>query len=179
MQTDIMTIGVLIAGNLIISIVFFIISLRIGKVALALIDEKIESTVNQMYIQIDDKIQATVDGIGEMFGDIFEKPTVKKAFGIIGSQGGQATANRALTDKIAMDMLNGPKLAGLKLIASGLGMDIDEYIEEHGAVNTLQSINALSGMVPGLDLGFLMQGGMNPSVGHEANHTGKNPYRGG
>lgn len=179
MQTDIVAMVQIIASQLIISIVFFIISLRIGKVALGLVDEKIESTVNQMYEKIDEKIQRTIDDVGGMFGEIFEKPTVKKAFGIIGSQGGQATASRALTDSIAMDVLNGPKFAGLKLAAEAFGIDIDGRIENHGAVNTLNSIQSLAGMIPGFDLGSLMQGGMDLSVGHEANHSGKNPYRGG
>ncbi|GAI26120.1 unnamed protein product, partial [marine sediment metagenome] len=99
---------------------------------------------------------------------------VKKAFGIIGSQGGQVTAERGLTNKIAMDVLNGPKFGGLKLAASAVGIDLDSYIQEHGAINTMNSISSLAGMIPGFDLGSILKGGGNPSVGFEAN--GGNPY---
>lgn len=166
MSIEILALGLLIAGQMIISVVLFLK----GR-------EQIVVTLADMELTIDNKIQATVDGIGELFGEIFEKPTVKKAFGIIGSQGGQATANKALTDKIATDVLSGPKFAGIKLIADGLGMNIEEYIETHGAVNTLGAIQSLGGMIPGFDLGSMLQGDMNLSVGHEANHRGDNPYR--
>lgn len=165
MQTDLQAIGVLIVANLIISTYFALRSRKEFTLALA-----------TMYKVIDEKIQNTIDEVGGQFEAIFEKPVVKKAFGIIGSQGGQATADRALTDKIALDVLNGPKFASLKLIASGIGMDVDAYIEQHGAVNTINAINSLGGMIPGLDLGSLLSGGTNLAVGHEAN--GKHPYLG-
>lgn len=165
MQTDIMAIGVLIASYVIISIISFYLARKQLRLALA--------TMHQI---IDEKIQATIDEIGGVFEQVFEKPTVKKAFGIIGSQGGQATAASALTEKIALDVLSGPKLAGLKLVAGGIGLDVDSYIEEHGAVNTINAIQSLAGAIPGLDLGSLLQGaGQTLSVGHEAN--GDNPYR--
>lgn len=163
MQTEALVIGVLIASQVIISIISFFLGRKQLRIALA--------TLSKV---IDNKIQITIDEISGVFGEIFEKPTVKKAFSIIGSQGGTANANRALTDQIALDVLNGPKMAGLKLAASALGLDIDQYIEAHGAVNTIQAINSLGGMIPGMDLGSLLQGGTNLAVGHEAN--GKNPY---
>jgi hypothetical protein len=138
------------------------------------IDNRIIEITNQMYEKIDEKIQLTLDEVGEQFEGILTQPTVKKAFGIIGSQGGQATAEIGLTNKIAMDVLNGPKFGGLKIAASALGIDIDSYIEEHGAVNTINSITSLAGMIPGFDLGSLLQGGGDLSVGFEAN--GKHPF---
>ena len=174
MQTDIVALGVLIACQLII----FIVGLAVGKRALVLIDAKIESTVNQMYEKVDEKIQATIDELSEVFGAIFEKPIVKKGMSIIGSQGGKATAHNSLTEKIALDVLNGPKLAGVKLLASGIGMDVDAYVQDHGAVNTIEAIKSLSAHIPGLDLGsMLMSEGPNLAIGHEANGAGDNPYR--
>lgn len=178
MQTDIVAMGVLIASQLIISIFFFVVGLKIGKLALSTmlshIDERIIAITNQMYEKIDEKIQQTLDEVGEQFAGILEKPTVKKAFGIIGSQGGIATAERTLTNKIATDVLNGPKFGALKIAASAMGVDIDSYIAEHGALNTINSIQSLASMIPGFDLGSLLQGGGDPSVGFEAN--GGNPY---
>ncbi|GAH92595.1 unnamed protein product [marine sediment metagenome] len=56
MQTDIVAIGYLIASQLIISIIFFILSLKIGKVALAAmlirIDERILEITNQIGSQL-------------------------------------------------------------------------------------------------------------------------------
>ena len=173
MQTDIVAMTYLIASQLIISLVFFVISLRLGRLALATmlthIDNRIIMITNQMYEKIDEKIQMTLDAVGEQFSEILTQPTVSKAFGIIGSQGGQATAEIGLTNKIAMDVLNGPKFAGLKIAAEAFGMNLDEYIEGHGAVNTLHSIRSLAGMIPGFDLGSLLKGGGDASVGFEAN----------
>lgn len=124
---------------------------------------------------IDNKIQMTIDGIGGQLEEVFGDPMVKRGMSLIGSQGGQANADKTLQNKIAMDILNGPQFAGLKIIASTLGLNVDEYIEDHGAKSTIEAINSLSGLIPGMDLGSIMKGGMNPSVGHEANNT-KNPY---
>lgn len=86
-----------------------------------------------------------------LFGEIFEKPTVKKAFSILGKQSGETRHNKAITDQIAVDVLNGPKFSGLKLVAKGLGMDVDEYIEEHGATDTIAGIMSLAQML-GIDI---------------------------
>ena len=164
MQTDIMAIGVLIASQLIISVIFFIISRK--QLAFAL---------GTMYQVIDEKIQKTIDEVSGVFGEIFEKPNVKKAFSIIGSQGGQATASGAAMERMATDVLNSPKIAGLKTVAKmGLGIDLDSYIESDGAVNTLKNIQGLAELT-GIDIGKALGGGPNLAVGHEAN--GNNPYR--
>ena len=170
MPTDILAISLLVASQLIISFVFFIIGRKQLIFALA--------TLSQV---IDEKIQVTIDEVSGVFGEIFEKPNVKKAFSIIGSQGGKATADNAMMDKIATDVLNGPKLAGIKTVAKmGLGIDIDSYIEEDGAIKTLQNLQGLGELI-GVDITSVLGGalggqpGMNLSVGHEANSN--NPYR--
>lgn len=117
-----------------------------------------------------------IDLLPEIFGQLFTDPTVKKAYSIIGSQGGAKKSNTAVMNKLAVDVLNSPKMQGLKMGASALGIDIDGYIEEHGAIGTLEGLQGIGGLL-GININEVLQqglGGMNPSVGHEAN--GRNPY---
>lgn len=107
-------------------------------------------------IQIDEimqvKLQNVMDSLGEVFEGIFTQPTVKKAFSIIGSQGGQAKAEAGLVDDIAKDVMNGPQFAAIKMGASSLlGIDIDQYIEEKGAVQTLGAMKQIAGLM-GIDI---------------------------
>lgn len=122
-------------------------------------------------------LQEVIDILGTVFSDIFEKPTVKKAFGIIGSQGGEARADKAVVDKIAIDVLNSEKFAGLKMAASAIGLDIDSYIEEHGARATLQALQSLGGLL-GIDITSLLQTGDLGSMlgGGGSQPSGSNPY---
>jgi len=133
--------------------------------------------------QIDVKIQQAVDGVGEAIGvvleQIFEKPVVKASMTNLGKLGGAAMQNKSIINKMATDVLDGPKFAGLKMAAKmGLNIDIDQYIEENGAVATLQAAQSLGQMV-GIDVTQLMAGGLNGAnlaVGPEAN--GVNYYLG-
>ncbi|GAI29261.1 unnamed protein product, partial [marine sediment metagenome] len=91
---------------------------------------------------------------------------------VAGLMSGKARGDNAMIDKIATDVLNGPKLTAIKAAAKmGLGIDIDSYIEEDGAVKTLENIQGLAGLL-GIDIGSILQGGLNGAnlaVGSEAN----------
>lgn len=128
---------------------------------------------------IDDKIQMAIDQVGEALGLIFEKPIVKASMTNLGKLGGSAMQDKAVTNKMALDILSSPKFEGLKMAAKiGLNIDIDQYIEENGAERTLQSAIAL-GNQAGIDVMGLLVGGLdgaNLAVGSETN--GINYYLG-
>lgn len=121
---------------------------------------------------IDQRIQIAIDGVGEALGEIFEKPLVKQSMSMLGQASGKVRGDNAMMDKIATDVLNGPKIAAIKAAAKmGLGIDIDSYIKEDGAVKTLENLQGLASLI-GIDIGSFMQGGLNGanlSIGHEAN----------
>jgi len=128
---------------------------------------------------MDERIQMAIDGVGEALGEIFEKPLVKQAMSMLGEKSGKVRGDNAMMDKIATDILDGPKLKAIKAAAKiGLGIDIDSYIEEDGAVKTLENLQGLASLI-GFDIGQVMAGGLNGAnlaVGPEAN--GINYYLG-
>lgn len=121
---------------------------------------------------VDERLQAAIDAIGESFGQILSEPTVKKAFSIIGSQGGEAKAANQVVDDMAKDMIDGPQFAAIKLGAEALGIDVGSYIEKHGAMNTLRAAQQL-GQFAGIDI-------MNLNLGSlalpGASGPSRNPY---
>ena len=116
-----------------------------------------------------------VDSIGEIFSSIVTEPKVSKAFGILGKNSGEARANRATVDALAGDILNGPKFGALKVGASMLGIDIDNYIEEHGAIGTLQALQQIAGTL-GIDVNQIMAGGLTEGLGAGPSGGERNPY---
>ncbi len=116
---------------------------------------------------VDERLQTAIDTIGESIGEIFTQPTVKKAFSIIGSQGGEARAENIAVDDMAKDMLDGPQFAAIRMGAEALGLDIESYIEKHGAIRTIsaaQQLAKLAGIdIMNIDLGNLSVPG--PSSG--------------
>jgi len=128
---------------------------------------------------MDERIQMAIDGVGEALGEIFEKPLVKQSMSMLGQASGKVRGDNAMMDKIATDILDGPKLKAIKAAAKiGLGIDIDSYIEEDGAVKTLENLQGLASLI-GFDIGQVMAGGLNGAnlaVGPEAN--GINYYLG-
>lgn len=100
---------------------------------------------------VQEKMQGAIDLIGEAFEGILTDPTVSKAFSIIGSQGGNAKSQNSAVDSMANDILDGPQFAAIKMGAEAMGLDISEYIEKHGAVNTLQAAKQLGSLV-GVDI---------------------------
>jgi len=120
-------------------------------------------------------IHETVDGIAETLSGIFEKPTVKKAFSVLGKRSAEVQKGNRMVDAIAGDVLNSPKIKGLKMAASAIGLDIDSYIEEYGAVDTLQALQQFAPML-GIDIGQLVQGGASgPGVLNTTTQE-RNPY---
>lgn len=56
---------------------------------------------------------------------------------VAGEASGMLGAKKAVRNEIASGILKSPNLAGVRLIASQVGFDIDGMIEEHGAEETL------------------------------------------
>ena len=164
MQTDMMALVLPIVFYLITSLVGYKIIMREKRVILAAIDVK---------------IQTAIDEVGDALGQIFEKPIVKASMTNLGKMGGAAMQNKSIINKMATDVLDSSKFAGLKMVAKQvLNIDIDEYIEENGAAATLEAAQSL-GELAGIDvLKVLTDGldGANLAVGPEAN--GLNYYLG-
>lgn len=160
LQGDIVTIGVQVGLFLITSLGGLLLYRREKRAILASIDERIQTAIND---------------VAEALGLIFEKPIVKASMTNLGKMGGAAMQNKSIINKMAMDVLDGPKFSGMKMAAKmGLNIDIDQYIEENGAVATLQAAQSLGQML-GVDVSQLMSGGLNGanlSVGPESD----NPY---
>ena len=55
------------------------------------------------------------ESIGEQFGEIFEKPTVKQAMSLMGKKSGQVRADTALRNKAADKLLEGVPSVGFIL----------------------------------------------------------------
>jgi len=121
------------------------------------------------------RIVDIVDSVGDIFSEILTQPTVSKAFGIIGSASGKARGESALADKLATDILSGPKFGALKMGASALGINIDEYIEEHGAMNTITGLQSIAGAL-GININDVISGGLSQMGGTEQQSDGSNPY---
>lgn len=123
---------------------------------------------------IQDKMQGAIDIIGEAFEGIISSPMVKGAMTTLGKKGGEARAENILVDTMAVDLLDSPQFAGYRMAAEALGLDIEGYIEKHGAVKTLKSIQSLASIagidIMKLDLGSLATPGGSGGSG--------NPYLG-
>ena len=121
------------------------------------------------------RIYGIVDAIGDIFSEILTKPAVSTAFGILGSASGEARGNRAMADKLATDILNGPKFGALKMGASALGINIDDYIEENGAMNTITGLQSIAGAL-GININDILSSGAVGLTSPESNSGGANPY---
>lgn len=126
--------------------------------------------------KVKQEIYSFGDQLLEGFGDLFTTPTVKKAFSILGKQGGEAKAESGLVEKMALDVIDGPQFAAIKLAASGLGFDLDGYIEEHGALKTLQAAKQL-GSILGIDITNIDLSSLGSLAG-PGKSGGGNPYFG-
>lgn len=165
MQTEFVAMGIQIA--------FFLITSLIGY-------RFYKKEKRGILVTIDEKIQGAIDGVGNSVNEyieaILEKPIVKASMTNLGQKGGAAMQQKSIVNKMAMDVLDSGKFAGVKLLAkTALNIDLDQYIEENGAVATLQAAQSLGEMV-GVDVTQLVAGGglngANLSVGAEAD----NPY---
>lgn len=79
---------------------------------------------------------------------------------------GELRSVKAVGDKMAADILSGPQLAGLKMLASQLNFDLDAYIEEHGALSTLTAAQQIAGLF-GVDLKSIMEKGLKGLLGEK------------
>ena len=122
------------------------------------------------------RIVSIIDSVGGLLEEMFTGPTISKAFGILGSASGDARGKSAMADKLATDILNGPKFGALKMGAGALGIDLDGYIEEHGAMNTITGLQSIAGAL-GIDVNQIISSGAagltDPTAGGGG---GANPY---
>jgi len=98
----------------------------------------------------------------KLFGGIMEtlfNPMMKTGAKILGEKSGHTRAVKAVMKESAQGILQGPQLSGLRMIASQVGFDIDQMIEDHGAVETLAGLTQLLSML-GIDAKQLMEGGL-------------------
>lgn len=148
-----------------------------GYVALRFYKREKASVMAEVEERIHEELQGALDTLGEVFEGIFEKPIVKKGMSIIGSQGGQAKAERGLVERIATDALNGPQFAAIKMGAkSVLGIDVDQYVEENGAMNTLAAVKQIAGAL-GIDVNKALLNGFG-DLSAPGSSSGYNPYLG-
>lgn len=122
---------------------------------------------------VDNRLQEAIDTIKEAFSEVLTQPLVKRAMTIISTQGVQAREENSLTrdensliNDMATDMLESPQFSVIRMGAKTMGLDIESYIEENGALKTIQAVQQLS-KVAGidlmkLDLGKLSISGNNP-----------------
>ena len=116
-----------------------------------------------------------IDDVADLFGGILSEPTVKKAFSILGGKSGEARSDKAVVDSLATDILDGPQFASLKMGADLIGVDIDSYIEKHGAMGTIQGLSQIAGML-GIDINSIIGGGLQSGG---VTQSSSNPYLGG
>ncbi len=91
-------------------------------------------------------------------------PMISAGASLLGQKSGSNRATRAVTNEVAEQILSTPKLAGMKMIASNLGFDIDGMIEEHGALETLTGIQQVLSML-GIDVMKVAQEGLGGLTG--------------
>lgn len=159
MQIELMALGVQVVLFIVTSILGYRILMREKRDVLAMIDVK---------------IQTAIDEVGTALQEVFQSPVIKRSLTHMANMGGDAMQNKSIMNKMALDVLDGPKLQALKAAAKmGLNIDVDQYIEENGAIETLQAAQGLGELV-GIDVTKLLGGGLNGAnlaVGSEANGT--------
>lgn len=139
------------------SVVSFILSLFIFRWIFEKESKKLLSYINPENVIekfegiVHDKMQEAIDTFSEAFNEIMGQPTIKKAFTIIGKQGNDAQTDNLLLDTMATDFLNSPKFEPYMMAAEALGLDIEGYIETHGAAKTIRSIKQFA-KIAGIDL---------------------------
>ena len=133
----------------------------------------VSTTKEEIGVEIDNRLQMAFDQLGDTLNDVFTSPLAKRAMSIIGNKGGASKAQTAVMNKMATDVLDGPQLAGMKMMANQLlGIDIDKYIDQHGPVNTLQAIQQFAPIM-GIDLSKISVEGL---MGNSPGESTKNPY---
>lgn len=82
----------------------------------------------------------------------------------MGVKSGISRGTKAAMDSAAKNVLSSPKIAGIKMLASQFGFDIDSMIEEHGSVETLAAINQVLGLL-GIDMNTFLEKGLKGLLG--------------
>lgn len=96
-----------------------------------------------------------------LFGKITEGFTSMTKMGAqaMGIKSGISRGTKAAMNDAAGQFLHSPHFAGIKMLASQFGFDIDDMVEEHGEVETLAGITQFLGML-GIDINKVMNGGL-------------------
>lgn len=158
MSTELIALSFLIGFILFLTIATLIIAPRIYRKEKASLIELVDERIH-------DGMQGAIDAVTDAFGEVLTQPTVKSAMSIIGKQGGQASAENKLLDRMAGDMLQSPRFAGYTAVAEMLGLDLQGYIEDHGAARTITTITQLAQMA-GINLAEIDIGSLaNPGAG--------------
>lgn len=99
---------------------------------------------------MEDVVEGIGLGLGENITKMMEKPTVKKAFSIIGTQGGDAKSMKVAEQNFTGAILQ--KQIGMykPLIQGVLGIDLDQAIEDYGAPAILELVNKYAPMLKGM-----------------------------
>jgi len=164
------------------SVVSFILSLFIFRWIYERESQKllekfdIEQIKEEFEAIVQEKMQGALDLVGEAFEGIMSQPLVKGAMTNLGKMGGEARAENLIVDQMATDMLDSPQFAAIRMGAEALGLDIEGYIEKHGAIKTLTAAQQLA-KVAGIDLmkiDLANLGGVLSQPGSSS--SGTNPY---
>jgi len=120
------------------------------------------------YRRIKNTIWDTINAWGQQFVEEAINPTVSKAFGIIGSQGGTAKATKELQGKMAKGFLNN-QMGELRMLGEQvLGLDFDDLIDQYGATTVMKAVGGFMGAMQGKGGGGLLSGFLSRQKGHNS-----------
>lgn len=124
------------------------------------------------YIILRKDIGETISAVVDQFTEIFIDPQVKRSMTILGKESGKVRARQGTVDALALNILDGPRMKGLKMAAKTLlNIDIDSFIEEHGATDTIAGLKEIAGLL-GIDISQVLMGeGLNTTT-PSSNTTG-------
>lgn len=125
---------------------------------------------------VQENLQLALGTIRESFEGILTQPVVKGAMTTLGKMGGDAKAESQLIDTMAVDLLDSPQFSAIRMGAEALGLDIEGYIEKHGAIKTLKAAQQL-GFVAGIDIMKLDLESLSLPGAGQASTSGPHPYR--
>lgn len=158
---------------------FLVVVIIVGVVLVRREEAKWSGTIDNLKVELEQKVhdnlQAAIDAFGGSFQEILGQPTIKKAFALIGSQGGEAKAQNGLVDEIATDILESPALSAARMGAEALGLDVEGYIEKHGALKTISAIQQFA-KIAGIDLMKFDLSSLSLPGKHGGGALGDNPY---
>ena len=104
---------------------------------------------------------------------MFTDPMVKKSMTVLGKMGGDRKSINAAKEKMAKDLINKQYGKYKPIVEAVAGIDVDEYLEEHGALNVLEAVREFAPVL-GIDLQNIGANVLSP--GNKSNTGLKNPY---